>query len=64
MKAGLIGVLAAVLLLLFLALVIAERIDRLLGDTGRTILTRLLGVILAALSVSSSWTASKAAMRR
>ena len=51
MKAGLIAVLAAALLLLFLALVIAERIDRLLGETGRIILTRLLGVILAALAV-------------
>ena len=37
--------------MLFAFLVIAERIDQFLGDTGRTILTRLLGVILAALSV-------------
>ncbi|ACM36698.1 NAAT family transporter [Agrobacterium vitis] len=34
-----------------LALVIADRLDRFLGVTGRAILTRLLGVILAALSV-------------
>ncbi|MUO77586.1 NAAT family transporter [Agrobacterium vitis] len=34
-----------------LALVIADRLDRFLGITGRAILTRLLGVILAALSV-------------
>jgi hypothetical protein len=38
-------------LVLFAFLVIADRIDRFLGDTGRTILTRLLGVVLAALSV-------------
>ena len=31
--------------------VLAERIDRILGQTGRSILTRLLGVILAALAV-------------
>ncbi|CAN7478805.1 MarC family protein [Phyllobacterium sp. LjRoot231] len=30
---------------------LAERIDRFLGETGRSILTRLLGVILAALAV-------------
>jgi multiple antibiotic resistance protein len=30
---------------------LAERIDGLLGETGRSILTRLLGVILAALAV-------------
>lgn len=51
MKVELIAVVAACLLGLLAALVIAERIDRFLGDTGRTILTRLLGVILAALSV-------------
>lgn len=33
------------------ALLLAERLDRLLGETGRTILTRLLGVILSALAV-------------
>ncbi|MBD8555723.1 MarC family protein [Rhizobium sp. CFBP 8762] len=37
--------------ILFCALVIAERLDRFLGATGRAILTRLLGVILAALAV-------------
>jgi len=50
-RAGLIGVIIAASLVLFAFLVIAERIDQFLGDTGRTILTRLLGVILAALSV-------------
>ncbi|WP_075289093.1 MarC family protein [Pararhizobium arenae] len=47
----LIAVIALCLGILFAALVIAERIDRFLGVTGRAILTRLLGVILAALAV-------------
>ena len=37
--------------LTYLVFVLAERIDRILGQTGRSILTRLLGVILAALAV-------------
>ena len=49
-KAQLIGVIAANLLLTFVTLLIAERLDRFLGVTGRAILTRLLGVILAALA--------------
>ncbi|KQS73012.1 MarC family transcriptional regulator [Rhizobium sp. Leaf371] len=47
----LILVIAVCVAILFAALVIAERIDRFLGQTGRAILTRLLGVILAALAV-------------
>lgn len=50
-RSALIGVIIAASLVLFATLVIADRIDQLLGDTGRTILTRLLGVVLAALSV-------------
>ncbi|MCF3638691.1 MarC family protein [Rhizobium sp. TRM95111] len=50
-RGGLILVLAFCLALLYLSLVVAERIDRFLGMTGRAILTRLLGVILAALAV-------------
>jgi multiple antibiotic resistance protein len=50
-RGALIGVLALCIAILFLALVIADRIDRFLGNTGRAILTRLLGVILAALAV-------------
>ena len=47
-------VLAVILLVLFLAMIsftAAGFIDKYLGYTGRTILTRLLGVLLAALSV-------------
>lgn len=47
----LIGVIIVCVLILFTALVIADRLDRFLGETGRMILTRLLGVILAALAV-------------
>lgn len=35
----------------YIVFLLAERVDRFLGATGRTILTRLLGVILAALAV-------------
>lgn len=48
---SLIGIIFVCLLLTYLVFVLAERIDRLLGETGRSILTRLLGVILAALAV-------------
>lgn len=37
--------------LCYLVFMAADRIDRYLGDTGRSVLTRLLGVLLAALSV-------------
>ncbi len=47
----LIGVLALTMSVVLMALLIAERLDRFLGLTGRAILTRLLGVVLAALSV-------------
>ncbi len=50
-RTGLIGVIVFASALLFGSLVVAERLDRFLGATGRTILTRLLGVVLAALSV-------------
>ena len=47
----LVGLLLLVVLLLFASFLIANRLDRLLGQTGQNILTRLLGVLLAALSV-------------
>jgi len=52
-----LGVLLLVLVLLvllaitYLVLFSAEYVDKYLGDTGRLVLTRLLGVLLAALSV-------------
>jgi multiple antibiotic resistance protein len=50
-KAVLIGIIFVCLALTYLVFVLAERVDRFLGHTGRSILTRLLGVILAALAV-------------
>lgn len=50
-RVQLILVIAFCLAILFAFLIIAERVDRFLGVTGRAILTRLLGVILAALAV-------------
>lgn len=50
-QATLVGIIAVCLALTFLVFVLAERIDKFLGVTGRSILTRLLGVLLAALAV-------------
>ena len=50
-QAALVGIIAACLALTYLVFVLAERIDGFLGETGRSILTRLLGLILAALAV-------------
>ncbi|MBO6815482.1 MAG: MarC family protein [Rhizobiaceae bacterium] len=44
-------VMLAVLVLVLFAFIAAEYIDKYMGETGRMILTRLLGVLLAALSV-------------
>lgn len=46
----LIAIIAFCAALLYGTMVVAERIDHFLGVTGRAILTRLLGVILAALA--------------
>jgi multiple antibiotic resistance protein len=48
---GLVGIIFACLAISYLVFALAERMDRFLGVTGRSILTRLLGVILAALAV-------------
>src|SRR5262249_62391296 len=47
----LIGIIAAVMLACLLVFFAASRIERLLGSTGNTVLSRLLGVLLAALAV-------------
>jgi multiple antibiotic resistance protein len=49
--AALVAIIAACVGLTYLVLLLAERLDRFLGQTGRSILTRLLGLILAALAV-------------
>lgn len=50
-QATLVGIILACLLVTYLVFLLAQRIDKWLGQTGRSILTRLLGVILAALAV-------------
>jgi multiple antibiotic resistance protein len=50
-QASLLIIILVCVALTYLVFVLAERIDGLLGETGRSILTRLLGVILAALAV-------------
>jgi multiple antibiotic resistance protein len=50
-RAVLVGIILAGVLITFLVFVLAERVDGFLGETGRSILTRLLGLILAALAV-------------
>jgi len=49
--AGLGGVITIILLSCLGAFLLAERIERALGDTAQLVITRLLGVLLAALSV-------------
>ncbi|MFC5385586.1 MarC family protein [Aquamicrobium segne] len=46
-----VGIIFLCLAVTYLTFLLAERMDRILGQTGRSILTRLLGVILAALAV-------------
>ncbi len=48
---ALYGVAALVMAACFLSFVLANRISKLMGVTGRAVLTRLLGIILAALAV-------------
>lgn len=49
--AVLLGVLVVLFTMTYIVLFSAEFIDKYLGDTGRLVLTRLLGVLLAALAV-------------
>jgi multiple antibiotic resistance protein len=58
----LLAVIAACMGLVFLALMVSSQIDRYLGITGRAILTRLLGVLLAALSIQFIVDGIKSAM--
>jgi multiple antibiotic resistance protein len=49
--AALIGIIAIVMAACLLVFLAASRIERLLGVTGNTVLSRLLGVLLAAMAV-------------
>ena len=48
---GLIGVTAIVMFACYLSFLMAERISKIMGVTGRAVITRMLGIILAALAV-------------
>lgn len=50
-RLALLGILLVCIVISYIVFILAERVDRFLGETGRSILTRLLGVILAALAV-------------
>ena len=50
-RAALVGIIAVCIAASYLVFMVAERVDKFLGFTGRSILTRLLGLILAALAV-------------
>ncbi len=49
--AGLFGVAALVMLACYLSFLMAERIAKIMGVTGRAVISRMLGIILAALAV-------------
>ncbi len=49
--AAIAGVMAAVLVSVFLSLLVATPLDRILGKTGINIVTRVLGMLLAALAI-------------
>ena len=49
--AGLFAVAALVMLACYLSFLMAERIAKIMGITGRAVITRMLGIILAALAV-------------
>lgn len=48
---ALFGILLLIGLILYLSLLLADRLNAYIGETGQIIMTRLLGIILAALSV-------------
>jgi len=51
LMATLVAVLAVVILISWICLQAAERVDRMLGTLGNVVVSRLLGIILAALAV-------------
>lgn len=50
-QAALVGVLAAVVGCCLISFLLANQFDRMLGSTGRIVLSRLLGLLLAALAI-------------
>ena len=49
--AGLMAVIALVMAITFVTLLMSERISRLLGVTGNSVMTRMFGLVLAAMAV-------------
>lgn len=52
-QSGVLGILVIVLLITYLSLLVGDRILKLLGVTGTHVLTRVFGIILAALAVQN-----------
>ena len=48
---ALVGIIIVLMGLIYVVLMASERLDRWLGDVGRIVASRLLGVILAALAI-------------
>ncbi len=48
---GLMAIIAGVMMLCYVTFLMSEQVSRLLGSTGNVVLTRMLGVVLAALAV-------------
>lgn len=63
MMSGLIAVLAIVLLVTWLCLLSADRVNGALGTLGNVVLSRLLGIVLAALAVQFIIDGIRAAIR-
>jgi len=49
--AGLMAIVAVTMTIAYLTLLLADRVSSVLGSTGKIVLTRMLGVVLAALAV-------------
>jgi multiple antibiotic resistance protein len=60
--AALVAIIAALMALCLVVFIAAARIERLLGATGETVLSRLLGVLLAALAVQFVIDGARAAL--
>ncbi len=63
-RVALIPIIIASVAITWFTFMISERLDKLLGQTGRSILTRLLGMLLAALAVQFVFDAIKVLMAR
>lgn len=61
-RVALIPIIIASVAITWFTFMISERLDKLLGQTGRSILTRLLGMLLAALAVQFVFDAIKVLM--